>query len=313
MDKFIINPIIPIWIMAIICVVLLCFKRRGVMPYIRQIIIVVLLFAINIRPMYLDKNTLVQRQKLDAYVIFCVDSTISMLAEDYDGNHTRLEGAKADMYHIIDRLDGAQFAIVGFNNDARVLTPFTADSNYAKMIVDAIYPVPQVHATGTNISVAADVLGGVINEARTLGDGEIYVFFITDGENTDNNRLESFAKYASNISGGAVLGYGTDNGGVMQYTNDTNGTVSMIMDGNNPARSYINEDNLNQIASDLRIPYIHMVSTSSLNTTLNNIRNEINEEPEDEMKDSYTDIYYLFVLPLAVLIGYEFISIKRRA
>ncbi|MCQ2516486.1 MAG: VWA domain-containing protein [Saccharofermentans sp.] len=313
MGRYIINPIIPIWIMAIICVVLLCFKRRGVMPYIRQILIVVLLFAINIRPMYLDKNTLVQRQKLDAYVIFCVDSTISMLAEDYDGNHTRLEGAKSDMYHIIDRLDGSQFALISFNNDARVLTPFTADVAYAKSIVDSIYPIPQVHATGTNISVAQEALSGVINEARTLGDGDIYLFFLTDGENTDNNRLESFSKYANDISGGIVMGYGTNNGGQMHYTNDTNGTVSVITDGANPALSYIDEDNLEQLASDLRVPYIHMVSVGEINNQLNLIREQINAEPEEEMKDSYTDMYYWFVLPLAVLIGYEFISIKRRA
>lgn len=312
MGKYIINPIIPIWLMAIICVVLLCLKRKGVMPYIRQIIIVVLLFAINIRPMYLDKNTLVQRQKLDAYVIFCVDSTISMLAEDYDGNHTRLSGAKADMYHIVDRLDGAQFSIIGFNNDARVLTPFTSDATYVKTIIDAIYPIPSVHATGTNISVCQRTLESVIDEARTLGEGDIYVFFITDGENTDDNRLRSFEGLEEDIAGGAVMGYGTQAGGQMHYTNSTNGTTSVIMDGNNPALSHINEDNLEQIASDLGISYVHMVTTSNLNSTLNPIRNQINEEPEDEMKDSYTDMYYWFVLPLSVLIGYEFISIKRR-
>ena len=35
-----INPIIPIWLMAIICVVLILIKRRGFFPFLRQIIMV---------------------------------------------------------------------------------------------------------------------------------------------------------------------------------------------------------------------------------------------------------------------------------
>ena len=38
----IVNPIIPIWLMAIICVALLIVKRKGIWPYIRQIIIIAL-------------------------------------------------------------------------------------------------------------------------------------------------------------------------------------------------------------------------------------------------------------------------------
>ena len=48
MDDIIFNPIIPVGAMAVICVILLCLKRRGVAPYIRQIIIILLLFVINL-------------------------------------------------------------------------------------------------------------------------------------------------------------------------------------------------------------------------------------------------------------------------
>ena len=56
MDQFKFEPIIPIWLMAIICVVLLVIKRKGIIPYIRQIIMVLLLFAINLRPMYVSNE-----------------------------------------------------------------------------------------------------------------------------------------------------------------------------------------------------------------------------------------------------------------
>ena len=39
--------------MVIICIGLLAIKRKGIIPYIRQILIVLLLFVINLRPMSL--------------------------------------------------------------------------------------------------------------------------------------------------------------------------------------------------------------------------------------------------------------------
>lgn len=45
-----INPIIPIWVMSLLCVLFLVLGRKGKFNYIRQVIIVALLFAINLRP-----------------------------------------------------------------------------------------------------------------------------------------------------------------------------------------------------------------------------------------------------------------------
>ena len=50
------EPIIPIWLMVIICIGLLAIKRKGVIPYIRQCLIVVLLFVINLRPMNMTEE-----------------------------------------------------------------------------------------------------------------------------------------------------------------------------------------------------------------------------------------------------------------
>ncbi len=77
----IINPIIPIWLMAVICVILLFFTRKGAFNYIRQIIIIILLFAINLRIMVPNPDAQTVEKKVD--VLFVVDNTISMLAEDY--------------------------------------------------------------------------------------------------------------------------------------------------------------------------------------------------------------------------------------
>ena len=105
----IINPIIPIWLMAIICIVLLIFKRKGWMGYIRQILIILLLFAINMRVMVKDVEVPVLLPKVD--VLFVVDNSISMLAEDYGlSNGRRLDAVKKDCEYIMEKLPVASSA-----------------------------------------------------------------------------------------------------------------------------------------------------------------------------------------------------------
>ena len=105
------NPIIPIWLMVIICIGLLAIKRKGIVPYIRQAIIVLLLFVINLRPMVISNEVKVMRQKLNCYCIIVIDDTLSMMAEDYDDGATRMEGVKQDVAYITEQLNGAKFCI----------------------------------------------------------------------------------------------------------------------------------------------------------------------------------------------------------
>ena len=95
--------------MVIICVALLAIKRKGIAPYIRQVLMVLILFAINLRPMYISSEVKVLRQKLNCYCIIVVDDTLSMMAEDYDGDDdkvTRMDGAKADIEYITKKMTG---------------------------------------------------------------------------------------------------------------------------------------------------------------------------------------------------------------
>ena len=316
MKDIIFNPMIPIWAMAIICVALLCLKRRGVIPYLRQILIVVLLFLINLRPMIPDKNVKVSQEKLHCKVIFVVDDTISMLAEDYDGKNPRFDGAKADMAYIIDEFEGAQFCVIDFNNEAQVLNPFTDDPDFVKAIINNIYPLDSLYAFGTNLSVCEDTLEDVLENAKEESDDPVYVFFISDGEITDDYALKSYDDLAEYIDGGAVMGYGTKKGGIMHYYDSYYEETKTIMDERSypyePAVSCIDEDNLKKIAKDLGVTYVHMDKQIRIDSTLNKIKNNIDSDTEEMMKEGYTDIYYLFVIPLAVLVAYEFISVKRR-
>ena len=107
-----IDPIIPIWLMLILCVGMAFLKRRKRSAYIRQIAAIILIFLINLRIMVPSSNVETSVRKLDTYVLFVVDDTISMLAQDYAGDTERLTAVKKDCEHIVDEMDGAKFAII---------------------------------------------------------------------------------------------------------------------------------------------------------------------------------------------------------
>ena len=310
------EPIIPIYIMAIFCVVLLVFKRRGVIPYIRQIICVILLFIINLRPMYPSDNITVMASKMDLNVVFVVDDTLSMLGDDQDGYNTRLERAKADIYYIMEQLPGAKFCVICFNNNTHVMTPFTDSIDYLRNAVDSIYPLSPTYATGTNISVCIDSVEDVLEDLTDDEENgrEVVLFFMSDGENTDGNRLGNFSDIGEYLSGGAVMGYGTDRGGHMLYYSSIRDEEEEVYDfsAGQSAVTRLDEDNLRDVATDLNVPYIEMNHADSFDTVLADIRDMHETDPEEEVKQGYVDFYYVFVAPLSVLIAYEFISLKRR-
>jgi Ca-activated chloride channel family protein len=80
-----------------------------------------------------------------------------------------------------------------------------------------------------------------------------------------------------------------------------------------PAISYIDEDNLEQLSDDLGIPYVHMTSQENIDPIIMDVMDVLDAEEEETTKYGYADIYFWFVIPLAALIAYEFISVKRRA
>ena len=56
-----------------------------------------------------------------------------------------------------------------------------------------------------------------ISEAkREDPDSSVLVYVLSDGENTDGRDSESFSQAAGFVDGGAVLGYGTSEGGPMK-------------------------------------------------------------------------------------------------
>ncbi len=314
---FTINPIIPIWLMAIICVILLLFRRKGLWPYVRQIILIALLFLINLRVMVPSNEAVSTQVDMDLNVVFVIDDTISMLANDYPGGKTRLEGMKSDCEYIIDSLYGSRFTVITFHNSANLLTPLSDNVSYTKSLINAIYPLDQFYAHGTTLNTPIAVMQDTLKQISETKGGNTIVFFISDGEITNGSSLESYSSIKGMVSGGAVLGYGTESGGKM-YVKSYSDQLEVVQDKSTypytDAISKIDEGNLKQIASDLGVEYINMQGSKTEIDRL--IKESINNAVKSDAKivgAGFADIYFWLAIPVIIILVFEFIDFRRRS
>ncbi len=313
----IINPIIPIWLMAIICVVCLVFKRKGVFNYIRQILIVILLFVVNLRIMVEGREA--TNVACDIDVLFVIDNTISMLAEDYDGDNRRMDAVKADCKYIIEQFPGASFSVVSFGNSVKKMMPYTVDTTMILNSIEVLNGQTEYYANGTSLNDVMSKLDNIMENER-----ETYkvIFFISDGEIVNSEKLKSYDELKNYVDTGAVLGYGTTKGGamkVLKYAGDEDEPeyIYYYDDDFNRVKgiSKIDENNLKQIASDLGVDYVHMTKQSDIDNLINKVKTESVEQAsysENSGKRGYTETYYFFAIPLMLLLVFDYVYYKRK-
>ena len=312
----IINPIIPIWLMAIICIALAICKRKGKFAYIRQIIMIILLFMINLR-MMIPTDVEVSTKRIDANVFFVIDNTISMTANDCADGTTRMDALKADCNNITGSLSGARFSLITFANISKLVFPLTESTSFVNSCIKGIGVTDELYAKGSSMNICKDMVVELVKAAHEKNTGKVIVFFISDGEITNGDTLDSFKEAAKYIDGGAVLGYGTSKGGNMyikDYFSDSDDLVAIEDKSEYPykkAVSKIDEENLKAIAKDMGIEYINMTTENKLDTVIDNIKKDTASlGDEDSRLDGYKDIYFIFIIPLLGMLVYEFINHK---
>lgn len=312
----IINPIIPIWLMAIICIALVICKRKGKFAYIRQIIMIILLFMINLR-MMIPTDVEVSTKRIDANVFFVIDNTISMAANDCADGTTRMDALKADCNNITGSLSGARLSLITFANISKLVFPLTESTSFVNSCIKGIGVTNELYAKGSSMNICKDMLVELVKAAHEKNTGKVIVFFISDGEITNGDTLDSFKEAAKYIDGGAVLGYGTSKGGNMYIKDYFSDDLVAIEDKSEypyeKAVSKIDEENLKAIAKDMDIEYINMTTENKLDTVIDNIKKDTALlGDEDSRLDGYKDIYFIFIIPLVGMLVYEFINWKRK-
>ncbi|MFC7403556.1 vWA domain-containing protein [Georgenia alba] len=320
----------PIWALAILlgpalalCVWSLVRSRRThdgtTGAWVRRTGMVVATLVIGLTPALPAETDQVQS---NAEVFFVVDRTGSMAAEDYNGEQPRLEGVRHDIGAILEALPGARYSVIAFDSQATRQLPLTTDSRAVRAWAETMRQEISYYSAGSSIDRPIGAMTDSIRGAAERNPGNVrIVFFMSDGENTDGDNssssgeTRSFAELNDVVDAGAVLGYGTPEGGQMRQYDGTENSgagsdAPYITDetqpGSPPAISRIDEGNLRQVAEQLGVEYSHRVQPNSIEHITGGIDvEEIAAADGRESVHTYRDVTWPAAAALAALVAWE--------
>ncbi|MFP5312153.1 MAG: vWA domain-containing protein, partial [Actinomycetes bacterium] len=249
-----------------------------------------------------------QAAAADLNVFFVVDTTTSMVAEDYGNGAPRLEGVRKDIMAVAGQLPGARYSVITFDTTAHVRMPLSTDTLALQTITDVLEPQVTDYARGSSITAARQVLAGRLAAARESHPGRpSLVYYLGDGEQTSGREPEAMKVDGGLVAGGAVLGYGTSGGGRMKEntgrvdgTGQESGTeqesgTGQGADGGSgtyvqdsrPGRggdalSMIDEGRLQDIAATLGVPYVHRAKGGPVADMMQQARPGVTERGKDD-------------------------------
>ncbi|MGC0251936.1 vWA domain-containing protein [Pseudactinotalea sp. Z1748] len=318
----------PLWVTVIVFAPLLALtiwqsvRSRGQrrLHWLRRGAMVLALIVIALTPAV--PSTQSTQVTSNAELFFVVDRTGSMAAEDYNGTHPRLEGVRHDLVALTEAMPGARYTIIGFDSQATQQLPLTTDARAVRSWAETLNQEITAYSAGTAVDRPLETLGDSLSAAAERNPANVrLVFFLSDGENTneaDGGEAASYAPLAELVDGGAVLGYGTPQGGTMRsYDGTANsgpGTdAPYIIDPatGEPAVSVIDEDQLRTIAADLGLDYDHRISPDDVDHLVSGI--DVAEIAEDGRRDvrHYADVYWPAAALLALLLAWEAWELTR--
>lgn len=315
------QPLLPWWLLLPIFGALIGLSVWQILSHgtnrsgwVRRLIMVVLAAVIGLGPSIEERvpDSLLS----NAEVYFVVDRTGSMAAQDYgEDGETRLTGVKADIDQLTRVIPAAQYSIIAFDSQASSQLPLTTDSRAVRAWASTIRQEVTNYSAGSAIDRPRDMLEDVLAKAHERNPQNVrLVFFFADGENTRGSAsnpddIDSYDQIADLVDGGAILGYGTAEGGQMLRYSGVGDPVEddWIIDPNTqkPAVSKLDEEQLRAVADDLDVPYLHRFEPSSLESVIDGIK--LTDIESDGRTDAivYRGIFWMLALGFAALLAWE--------
>lgn len=311
------QPVVPIAVLVILLVVLFIFlligalRDHGTVLYKIVTIIVSALLCLSVvpiaaRPMIKNKNVQYARPDLD--VLFVLDTTMSMWAEDYQDD-SRMNGAIETMEYIMEEMNGSSFALITFGNKSEIKLPITQDAQSIDDAIKAIRIPDKWLAGGTSLNSPFENMEYMLSHMGKEEGHERIVFFLSDGEITVDEEMVDFSDMASMIDGGAVLGFGTKKGATIT---DKYGIKVFDYDTFSDAVTCLDMDSLNDLADALEIDCIQMEDRKDVSDVIEKAVVNAEEVLADrDDLDNYDDIYYMFVPGFMILLLAVFLLFKE--
>lgn len=226
-------------------------RQRGLWG--TRALLVALCFVMLLRPGITGTPTQTVTTNTDIFLV--VDTTASIVAEDWGDAEPRINGIREDIAELVTQYAGARFSLITFASAAEIRLPLTTDSSAVMSSLAVMRPETTSVSRGSDIGAAAATLERVLTTAaESADDRSRMVFYFGDGEQTSSRTPKSFAASRELTDGGAVFGYGTAQGGPMKvtsgYATDSPDDSYIEYDGE-VALSVIDDENLQTIADDL--------------------------------------------------------------
>ena len=269
---------------------------------------------------------------LEVYLV--VDRTGSMAAEDWaggpdNGGGTRLDGVRQDLSAIRDAFPSARFSIIALDSAAARELPLTSDTDAVTSWINSLQQESTVRSSGSSLERALPQLSQDLRASyENTPEAARLVYVLSDGEPTDDGAAASEAGAAglswnqlgSMVDGGAVLGYGTPDGGRMRefevgQTPDPGAEPKYITDNRTgePAVSKPDTAELQNVASGLGVPYFQRTGGSDDVPTGDFTRQDVNAVLTDgrEKKNRVRYLTWPLGIAASALAIWELVALIR--
>ena len=234
-------------------------------------------------------------------IMFCIDVSNSMLAQDYTPN--RLDAAKRALQLYIDKLKGDRIGIVVFAGNAFVQLPITSDYAAAKMFISNI-STHVVATQGTDIATAIDKAAASMlpqSEANTKllanqPKTQKVIVVISDGEDHFTEAVEVAESVAKQGMVVYTIGVGNSLGEPIPVRTSAGHTDYKKDSEGNTVITRLNEQILREIAQAGKGSYIH---ANNAHVGLDILFNELDKLEKSDIEDvTYSRYESRYAIPL---------------
>jgi len=201
------------------------------------------------RPQARGETETVTASPASADVVFALDVSRSMLAEDVAPN--RLARAKAEISQLVARLDGHRVGLLAFAGRAVSVCPLTPDHAY----FDTVLGTVDTRSAGKGGSRVGDAIKAALRGFPSGGGAKLIVL-ITDGDDQDPYTQE--AAQAARDAGVKIVavGLGSETGSTITLTDPQSGAKTTLMYDGKPVISKLDGPALRKIALTTEGAYV---------------------------------------------------------
>ncbi|HKI47076.1 MAG TPA: VWA domain-containing protein [Balneolales bacterium] len=257
----------------------------------------------------------VKRRGVD--LLIALDLSSSMNAEDV--SPSRLDKAKYELTHLLDKLSGDRVGLIEFTGDAFLESPLTLDYSTIRMYLN-IANTDQMPNTTTNFNAAMQAAlkafeQGDQNTNNSDSQPAKVLLIVSDGENQSYSYTSSLNDLVKKHVDIFTLGVGTEQGGAIPIRDNSGALIGYQRDQNGRVvTTHLEPNTLQKIAQQGHGDYFQIQQSSDDISAFVNRINELQKGTfgEQEYADYKNQYQVLAIIGLAFVLLSFFLPRTRK-